>query len=212
MDIDQLREEYCADELRRTDLRKNPVEQFEQWFEDAKECGILLPDAMTLATSTSEGTPSARTVVLRGYGKEGFVFYTDLSSPKSHDLQENPEAALLFYWRPLHRQIRIRGSAALLEREQVEAYFRSRPYNSKISSFISSQSSEVDSREKLESMYDQAKEEHPEDVPVPDDWGGYRVKPEEMEFWQGRENRLHDRFLYRKGEENEDWNLQRISP
>lgn len=212
LQVNRLREEYEAPSLSQDDLRADPVEQFYHWFQEAKEAESKLPDAMSLATASRAGEPSVRTVVLRGFNGTGFVFYTDLQSPKSQDLQVNSRAALLFFWKSLHRQVRIRGNVREISRSQVEDYFHSRPYHSQLASFISKQSQKIPSREQLEDQFQQAKQKYPDEVPVPEDWGGFSVIPDRMEFWQGRVSRLHDRFLYDRSGEGSEWSISRISP
>lgn len=212
MDLDALRREYVFGSLKDQDVDDNPFRQFDTWFGDAVDAGIELADVMTVATASRTGAPSARMVVLRGVDERGFVFYTDYRSAKSRDLHENPRAALVFYWRELGRQVRITGAVRRVSREESARYFHSRPLESRLAALASSQSEVIADRKVLEERYESLKSQSPSgDVPHPDYWGGFRVTPEEFEFWQGRELRLHDRIRYRRDEEDV-WVMERLSP
>jgi pyridoxamine 5'-phosphate oxidase len=190
----------------------NPFGQFERWFSRALNAGLKLPEAMTLATATKDGKPSARMVLLKGYDESGFVFYTNYNSRKGDELAENPHAALVFYWAPLGRQIRIEGTVAKVSRQESEAYFRSRPLDSRLGAWASNQSEVITGREVLERRLSELEEEYKSgDVPLPPYWGGYRLSPESIEFWQNRAGRLHDRIRYRRTGGNQ-WLMERLAP
>lgn len=212
MDLDALRREYIFGSLDEQDLNADPFKQFDIWFGNAVDAGIELADVMTVATASQAGVPSARIVVLRRVDERGFVFYTDYRSAKSRDLDENPRAALVFYWRELGRQVRIAGAVQQVSEEESTRYFRSRPLESRLAVLASTQSEVISDRQVLEDRYDALKAEHSTgDVPCPDSWGGFRVSPDEFEFWQGRELRLHDRIRYRRGADG-NWVIERLSP
>lgn len=199
--------------LAEEDAGKDPILLFDRWFTEARDEGTYLYEAMTLATATPDGAPSARQVLLKDYGADGFVFYTNYDSRKAAELAANPRAALLLHWPTLHRQVRIEGVVERTSREASEAYHRSRPRASRIAAWASEQSAEIESREALERRFRQSDEAYPgEEVPLPPFWGGYRVTPERIEFWQGRANRLHDRILYRRAGSGGDWEFVRLSP
>ncbi len=212
MDLEALRREYVFGSLNENDLDGDPFRQFDTWFRNAVDAGIELADVMTVATASREGVPSARMVVLRGVDERGFVFYTDYRSAKSRDLEENPRAALVFYWRELGRQVRIAGAVQKVSAEESARYFHSRPLESRLAALASSQSEVIPDRRFLEEQYEKLKLDYPSgDVPHPDNWGGYRVSPDEFEFWQGRELRLHDRIRYRR-DGDDAWVTERLSP
>ena len=212
MDLEALRREYVFGSLNERDLDENPFRQFDAWFRNAVDAGIELADVMTVATASRDGVPSARMVVLRGVDERGFVFYTDYRSAKSRDLQENPRAALVFYWRELGRQVRITGAVHRVSLEESALYFHSRPLESRLAALASNQSEVISDRKVLEERYEALKSEFPSgDVPHPDDWGGFRVSPDEFEFWQGRELRLHDRIRYKR-DAGDAWVMERLSP
>jgi pyridoxamine 5'-phosphate oxidase len=190
----------------------DPIRQFQSWFEDARAENLILPEAMTLATATKDGRPSARLVLLKEVDDRGFVFYTNYRSPKGRTLDENPYASLVFYWPQLERQVRIEGTASRLSPEESDAYFRSRPRDSQIGALASPQSEVIDSREILERRFSELEELY-RDRPVdrPSHWGGYRVKPERIEFWKGRPGRLHDRILYELQPDG-SWSIKRLAP
>ncbi|HMG26074.1 MAG TPA: pyridoxamine 5'-phosphate oxidase [Acidimicrobiia bacterium] len=191
-------------------LDADPIVQFRAWFDEAVTEGVREPDAMTVATAGSTGAPSARTVSLRGLDERGFAFYTNYRSPKARDLDENPRAAIVFHWREVERQVRAAGTVARLSREESLAYWRNRPLGSRLSALISPQSEVVADRAKLELAYDEAAARYGDDPPLPEFWGGYVVTPVEVELWQGRPNRLHDRVRYRHVDGG--WIRERLAP
>jgi len=193
-------------ELTETDLDPDPLRQFESWFAAAREAGMRAPEAMALATATPEGAPSARMVLLKGIDERGFVFFTSYESRKGGELEANPQAALLFYWEPLGRQVRVEGRVERGSAEESDAYFASRPPGSRAGAAASRQSRPLAHRSEL----DRAVAALGDDVARPEWWGGYRVRPERYEFWQHRENRLHDRFLYER--DGSAWSIQRLYP
>jgi pyridoxamine 5'-phosphate oxidase len=198
--------------LTRKNVDPNPFKQFEQWFQEATEAEPVLPEAVSLATATRKGRLSSRMVLLKDFDEAGFVFYTNYESRKGLELAENPNAALVFYWRQLERQICITGTVSKVSREESEAYFRTRPRGSQIGALTSSQSQVVASREVLENRFQQLLAEYEgREIPVPSYWGGYRLSPATIEFWQGRSDRLHDRFFYQR-QSGGPWQLERLSP
>ncbi len=209
--IARLRKEYTRAGLRESEIHRDPIEQFRRWFEEVQAANLHEPNAMIVATATAGGKPSARTVLLKGFDDRGFVFYTNYEGGKARDLLENPRAALLFYWGELERQVRIEGRAERIAAEESDAYFASRPRGSQLGAWASEQSRPVADRAALEARLREVERRFGEgEVPRPPFWGGYRVKPEIIEFWQGRENRLHDRLLYRR--ENGGWEIERLQP
>lgn len=202
----------AAIELRKKDLDPNPFKQFAKWFEDAEAAHPKLPNSMTLATADREGKPSARMVLLKGFDEDGFVFFTNYESRKGRELEENPNAALVFYWAALDRQVRVEGLVGKTSREESEAYFQTRPAQSRLSAWASKQSSDVDSREVLEDEMKRLTSEYQdEEIPLPPYWGGFRLVPTVIEFWQNRANRLHDRFRYTRQSDG-PWLIERLSP
>jgi pyridoxamine 5'-phosphate oxidase len=184
--------------------------QFRAWFDEAVADGVREPDAMTLATASVAGLPSARTVSLRGFDERGFAFYTNYRSPKAHDLDENPRAAIVFHWREVERQVRATGTVTRLSREESLAYWRNRPLGSRLSALVSPQSEVVGDRAELETAYEEAAVRFGDDPPLPELWGGYVVTPVEIELWEGRPNRLHDRVRYRLVDDG--WVRERLAP
>ncbi|NDU74894.1 pyridoxamine 5'-phosphate oxidase [Actinomadura sp. DSM 109109] len=234
----RLRRSYEGGELSESALPADPLALFAAWFAEVHAAGLAEPNAMVLATATRDGVPSARTVLLKGYGPQGFRFFTNLTSRKGEDLAENPRAALVFPWHPLYRQVRVEGPVSELPREESAAYFRTRPYGSRVGAWASEhQSGVIPGREVLERRYAEAAARWPDPaaapaaphgeaapggiaadaadaVPLPDFWGGYRVEPASIEFWQGRRDRLHDRIRYRRATpgDAEGWVVERLSP
>ena len=190
---------------------KDPFKQFERWYNEILNSGTVEPTAMIVATANKKGIPTVRTVLLKSYDKQGFVFFTNYESRKGKDLAENPKAALLFLWKEEKRQVRIIGNIEKVSKEESEEYFRSRPIESQLGAWASKQSNVIPNREYLLDKYEKYKKQFEgKEIPLPPNWGGYRVIPEEFEFWQGRENRLHDRICYTiKGK---DWQISRLSP
>ncbi len=213
MNTNKLRREYQAhSELTASSAAKNPFDQFEKWFKDATEAGIDLPDAMTLATATPDGFPSARMVVLRGFDENGFCFYTDYDSQKGKELAENPHAALVLYWRELDRQVRSSGTVEKMTPAESDAYFASRPVDSQLAVWTERQSIVISGREHLMANFEKAEQTYPDNnIPRPPHWGGYRLVPNMFEFWQGCPSRLHDRLCYTL-KNNGDWEISRLSP
>ena len=214
MNTDKLRREYKAGDghLLEQNVSQDPFEQFENWFAAAIAAKLDLPDAMTLATATSEGIPSARMVVLRGFDTKGFCFYTDYGSQKGRELAENPNAALVFYWRELDRQVRSSGVVEKMSAEESDAYFGSRPVESQLAVQAERQSLIITGREHLIDRFQAARETYsPDTVPRPSHWGGYRLVPSLFEFWQGCPNRLHDRLCYTRQTDG-TWEIRRLSP
>jgi pyridoxamine 5'-phosphate oxidase len=192
-------------------LSQDPLELFEHWFAEAKRAGVEVPEAMTLATATGGGVPSARMVLLKGADEDGFVFYTGYGSRKSDELEQNQRAALVFYWRPLERQVRVEGPVERVSEPESAAYFATRPRGSQLAAWASQQSRPLRSREELDRRYAELEREYEgRDVPLPPHWGGYRLHPEAIEFWEHRENRLHDRLRYTPAREG--WKAERLSP
>ncbi|MFQ5678959.1 MAG: pyridoxamine 5'-phosphate oxidase [Gemmatimonadota bacterium] len=191
----------------------DPILLFRRWFEEAKRAGILLPEAMSVATATPDGLPAARMMLLKEVGESGFLFYTNYESRKAHELEMNPRAALLFHWGVYQRQVRVEGDVARLSPEESAAYFRTRPRGSQLGAWASMQSRELESRAELKRRFAERRTEfRGREVPLPPFWGGYRLIPERIEFWQGRANRLHDRLLYTRGEEGGGWRRVRLFP
>jgi pyridoxamine 5'-phosphate oxidase len=209
--VARLRREYTRAGLRESDADPDPIEQFRRWFEEALGAGLHEPNAMTLATATPDGRPSARVVLLKGLDERGFVFYTNYGGRKAREIRENPYCALVFYWGELERQVRVEGRAERLSGDESDAYYASRPRGSRLGAWVSEQSRPVEGREALEERLRRVEEEYEgREVPRPPFWGGYRVEPESLEFWQGRENRLHDRLLYSRS--GAGWEITRLQP
>jgi pyridoxamine 5'-phosphate oxidase len=215
MDIGDMRRDFESDGLDRNQLDDNPVQQFHIWFEDARKADILEPNAMSLATAGNDGLPDLRTVLLKYFDDSGFVFYTNYGSRKAREMEQNPQAALLFPWLGLNRQVRIQGKVEKVSKTESLRYFASRPRGSQIGAWVSEQSKAITSRGLLEQKVAEIKRKFSDgEVPLPDFWGGFRVVPHSIEFWQGRPSRLHDRFEYNRAEQGGDtpWTIERLQP
>ena len=211
--IASLRKDYKLQPLNIEDVSASPITQFAKWFEEALKADINEPNAMTVATASKNGIPSARILLLKGFDKKGFVFYTNYNGKKGKELMEHPNAAIVFCWLPLERQIRIEGSVEQVSAKMSTQYFQSRPKGSQIGAWASPQSTIIDERRILEENVKdlQVKYKNKEVLPRPKHWGGYRVKPHLIEFWQGRSSRLHDRIQYQK-QKNGKWTIDRLAP
>ena len=202
---------FVSEGLDEKTIDRDPIKQFQTWFNDAFEAKLPLPEAMTLATATSDCKPSARMVLLKQVDHEGFVFYTNYNSAKAQQLDANPYAALVFYWAKLDRQVRIEGSISRTTREESLAYFATRPRESQIGAWASDQSKEISSRAELEQQAEELEKQYRDrEIECPEHWGGYRLKPERIEFWKSRLGRLHDRILYQR--EGDSWIITRLAP
>ena len=211
-DPSQMRAQYDVGELRQDMLDPDPIRQFSTWFEQACAANLPEPNAMSLATVSSDGQPSLRTVLLKSYDSQGLVFFTNYQSRKARQIASNPNVALLFTWLPLARQISITGAARQISTAESFKYFLTRPRGSQIAAWISNQSSVISSRAILDMQLEQMKQKFAGgQIPLPSFWGGYRVVPKTIEFWQGRPDRLHDRFLYTRDSENR-WSIERLAP
>jgi pyridoxamine 5'-phosphate oxidase len=211
-DIADLRKDYLSRRLRRAELHPDPIAEFSLWLEDAFRAGVTEPNAMSLATAWKDGRPLVRTVLLKGVDERGFVFFTNLESRKARQLAENPNASLLFPWLAVERQVIATGCVSRLPTVEVLKYFATRPRESQLSAWASPQSSKISSRESLETEWEQMKRKFGAGkVPLPSFWGGYRMKPETIEFWQGGPNRLHDRFEYTR-QPDDSWAIERLAP
>ena len=212
-DLTALRVSYTKGELRRADLKADPLAQFQDWFEVAQHSQVREPYALSLATADAQGRPSVRTVLLRGADERGLTFYTNYESHKGHDLAANPQAELLFFWPDLERQVRVYGPVTRVSAQESDSYFHKRPRESQLAAHASDpQSAPIANREALEARLSALEARYPEGqtVPRPDFWGGYRIVPQEWEFWQGRASRMHDRFVYRRSAEQ--WIIERLMP
>ncbi|MCM2393305.1 pyridoxamine 5'-phosphate oxidase [Streptomyces albipurpureus] len=219
-----MREQYRSTPLLESDLAPTPMDQFARWFGEATAAALQEPNAMVVATATPDGRPSSRTVLLKRYDSRGFVFFTNYASRKGREITANPYVSLLFPWHPIARQIVITGTASRIGRDETVAYFRTRPHGSQLGAWASEQSSVIGSRDELIGRYEQLASRYPEgeQVPAPPEWGGIRVVPETAEFWQGHENRLHDRLRYARAEGDagdlggdggdKAWRVERLSP
>jgi len=212
MSLADLRKDYSLTGLKEQDLAKDPFRQFDKWFQEAEGAKIAEPNAMSLATSTRDGRPSVRTVLLKGVDGRGFVFYSNYESRKGRELEANPQTSLLFPWVALERQVIVQGTVSKVSREESAAYFHSRPLASQLGAWASSQSAIISGRSGLEENMKAVEKKYAgQIVPLPPFWGGFRVVPESVEFWQGRRSRLHDRLRYRR-ESDGSWTIERLSP
>ncbi|AMV37199.1 pyridoxamine 5'-phosphate oxidase [Planctomyces sp. SH-PL62] len=212
MSLSDLRRDYLRHSLLEQDLDPDPIRQFERWFAEALAADVVEANAATLATATPDGRPSARIVLLKGCDPRGFTFFTNYGSRKGRELEANPHASMLFFWKDLERQVSVEGPVERVSAEESEEYFQSRPLASRIGAWVSKQSQVIPGREHLEHLFRAYEAKHADGVvPRPDYWGGFRILPETMEFWQGRTSRLHDRLRYRKAA-GEAWTIERLSP
>jgi pyridoxamine 5'-phosphate oxidase len=207
-----LRKNYSLGSLDAADADRNPFRQFDAWFAQAVDAQLPEPNTMTLATVDSRGRPSARIVLIKVVDERGFVFFTNYESRKGHELAENPFASLLFYWIELERQVRIEGTVVKTSEAESDQYFHSRPLGSRIGAWASEQSQVIESRAVLEAREKEISAQYGDHPPRPPHWGGYRLIPDAIEFWQGRPSRLHDRLLYTRSADSSDWQIARLSP
>jgi pyridoxamine 5'-phosphate oxidase len=208
--FESLRVSYEQGELNESDINHNPLVQFNKWLEEAIKNQVPEPNAMVLATVNKDGQPAARNVLLKSADDNGFIFFSNKHSDKASDLKQNPNCTLLFSWLSQHRQVIVKGKAEEISKEESNTYFQTRPYGSRISAWVSEQSQVIKNREELEKRVKEVMDKYPENVPMPDHWGGYLVKPESIEFWQGRPSRLHDRIRFTK--KTNTWSIERIAP
>jgi pyridoxamine 5'-phosphate oxidase len=211
LDVAQIRQDYRGERLDESDVARDPVAQFNAWFAEALRGELPMVNAMTLATISADSRPAARMVLLKGVDQRGFVFFTDYESRKAQELAANPRAALLFYWIELEREVRIEGTIEKTSAAESDAYFASRPVASRLAAIASPQSAVIADRSMLDERYAQAEQRYGAAPPRPPNWGGYRVVPDAIEFWQGRPNRLHDRLLYTKNSAG-GWDIVRLAP
>lgn len=210
--ISDLRRSYTLRNLVEAEVPSDPIQQFQTWLNEAIAANVTEPNAMTLATATTDGTPSARIVLLKGVDEQGFVFYTNYQSRKGQELTQNPKAALVFWWGDLERQVRVEGSIDLVSPEEADDYFHSRPVGSQLGAWASEQSQVIPNREVLEQrLQDLDAQYQNQQIPRPAHWGGYRLAPYRIEFWQGRPNRLHDRLVYQRHRDGQ-WSMTRLAP
>jgi pyridoxamine 5'-phosphate oxidase len=206
----RLREEYETDGLKESEMATDPFIQFESWYETAETAGVDQPNAFVLSTATPDGKPSARAVLMKGFGHDGLVFYSNRASRKGAEIDSNPYVAATFLWLPLHRQIRFEGTVALVPEEMADDYFASRPTGARVAAHASAQSSVIPDRETLEQRFSEVESQYTGDVPRPEDWTGWRLAPSSAEFWQGRKDRLHDRVRYVP--DGASWRKERLAP
>ena len=213
-DLIEARRDYTANSLRRENLASTPLDQFTQWLQEARDAKLIDATAMVVATASANGQPHSRVVLLKQFDESGFVWYTYQDSDKGQQIAENPQASILFYWKELERQVRIEGAVTKLDPSLADEYFYSRPEGSRFSAAASVQSQPVENRGVMEERVTKLHEQHPDgNVPRPAVWGGYLLKPVRLEFWQGRADRLHDRFIYtRDNVTNQNWDLSRLQP
>ncbi len=210
-EISNIRRDYLYTGLDEASINNNPFAQFSNWMDEALKSNLIDPSAMILATTDKNAFPSVRVVLLKRIDSDGFVFYTNYDSRKGKELLENPNASVLFFWKELERQIRIEGKVEKISQKESEEYFHSRPYESQLAAWASDQSSTIPGREFLEKKYEELKKKFEgKEIPLPPFWGGLKLKPDYFEFWQGRENRLHDRICYKK--DGSDWKKERLAP
>jgi len=209
--LDDMRKQYDIAELNHDDLLESPTDMFREWFGEAEELEGIEPNAMTLATASVNGKPSSRVVLLKEYDERGFVFYTSYDSEKGKQIEVNPYGSLTFHWQKLERQVRIRGKIRKVSRDKSKKYFRSRPRLSQVSVLASNQSDAIGSRSQLEEKVKEIEKNYKDkEIPVPENWGGYRLEHKKIEFWQGRRDRLHDRFVYTQ--HGTTWQIERLAP
>jgi pyridoxamine 5'-phosphate oxidase len=214
VDVSELRRDYKLASLDEKDLLRDPIAQFSKWFEEAQKAALLEPNAMTLATVSAQGKPSARIVLLKGFDDKGFCFYSNYESRKGQELDLHPHACLVFLWQELERQVRIEGSVHKMTAQESDLYFASRPLNSRYGAMVSPQSRMIENRQGLIETEARLRAQYGEHPPRPTHWGGYRVVPEILEFWQGRRSRLHDRLRFTRSAESSpgDWHVDRLAP
>tara|TARA_B100000029_G_C17561792_1_gene953665 strand:+ start:1538 stop:2176 length:639 start_codon:yes stop_codon:yes gene_type:complete len=209
--LEEVRKQYMVAGLDRNQLLESPTDMFRKWFEEIEDIKTLEPNAMILATASKKGKPSNRTILLKEYDERGFVFYTNYDSKKGQQIEVNPYGSLVFHWYPLERQVRIRGKIRKISEEKSKKYFAMRPRLSQISALASRQSEVIENREHLEKIVKELEKKHKgKEIPMPEDWGGYRLEHNEIEFWQGRRDRLHDRFIYSR--HGTTWQIERLAP
>ena len=207
---EDLRKDYDHSRLDENDVDPNPLKQFEKWFREAQDAKVEEPNAMTLSTVDSKNKPHSRIVLVKGITDEGILFYTNYGSNKGNDLENNNNVSVVFFWDKLQRQLRLEGTAHKISRELSKKYFDSRPYKSRLGALASDQSKKLNSRQEMEDTFKQMEEKYPENPPIPDNWGGFEIKINYFEFWQGRRSRMHDRIIYKKQENN--WEIYRLYP